>query len=127
MTHPSRPFPENHPAWLLLCFISEPRLTPLFQEEDNHQRLLMGLVSALQDVEQWAPRKGKRARLYLSFWSYFLLIPLMHSCCQPLTLGPVCSVVRNAYVISALLVWVVLWERHKLASHPNTCIIIKHH
>ncbi|KAJ8778600.1 hypothetical protein J1605_013277 [Eschrichtius robustus] len=30
--------------------LSEPRLTPLFQEEDNHQRLLMGLmVSELKD------------------------------------------------------------------------------
>ncbi|XP_054419918.1 gamma-secretase-activating protein isoform X2 [Pteronotus mesoamericanus] len=30
--------------------VSEPRLTPLFQEEDNHQRLLMGLmVSELKD------------------------------------------------------------------------------
>lgn len=43
----SSPFPKNHPSWLLFCLISEPRLTPLFQEEDNHQRLLMGLVSFL--------------------------------------------------------------------------------
>nr|XP_031535621.1 gamma-secretase-activating protein isoform X9 [Vicugna pacos] len=28
----------------------EPRLTPLFQEEDNHQRLLMGLVSGLRAI-----------------------------------------------------------------------------
>jgi len=34
----------------LFCLISEPRLTPLFQEEDSPQRLLMGLmVSELKD------------------------------------------------------------------------------
>lgn len=46
----SSPFSKNHSAWLLFCLISEPRLTPLFQEEDYHQRLLIGLmVSELRE------------------------------------------------------------------------------
>lgn len=121
-------FPKNHPAWLSLCLISEPRLTPLFQEEDNHQQLLIGLVSGTFGAgKQWAPRKGERARLYFSFWSCFSSILSTHGCCHPPTVGPVCSLVRNTYIISALLVFVVLWEKHRLISHPNKCIIIKHH
>ena len=67
-------FPKNHPAWLSLFLISEPRLTPLFQEEDNHQQLLIGLVSGTFGAgKQWAPRKGERARLYFSFYQHMVV------------------------------------------------------
>lgn len=61
---PSSPFPGFLPAWLLLCSIPEPRLTPLFQEEDNHQRLLVGLVSGLRAlwglVDHGVQAQGRR-------------------------------------------------------------------
>ena len=67
-------FPKNHPAWLSLFLISEPRLTPLFQEEDNHQQLLIGLVSGTFGAgKQWAPRKEERARLYFSFYQHMVV------------------------------------------------------
>ncbi|KFO37578.1 Gamma-secretase-activating protein [Fukomys damarensis] len=67
----------------LFCLISEPRLTPVLQEEDPHQRLLMGLmVSELKDhllrhlqgvkkkiIEQMAVDYTSKLKGQLCFWA----------------------------------------------------------